>query len=100
MEDWERVVWSDKTKINRLGLDGQQLVWKKVGEGLIKREIQEIVKFSGRNIMVWGCMSWDSVGQLAEVEGRMNGDQYMDILENHLLPIMQEYEIPTEDLIF
>ena len=50
--------------------------------------------------MVWGCMDWEGVGQLAEVEGRMNADQYVEILENHLLPSMEESGIPLEDLIF
>jgi transposase len=100
VEDWKRVIWSDETKINRLGSDGKQWVWKQVGEGLIEREIQGTVKFGGGNIMVWGCMGWDGVGQLAEVEGRMNADQYVDILENNLLPSMEECEIPAEDLIF
>jgi len=33
LEDWKRVVWSDETKINRLGSDGRKWVWKKAGEG-------------------------------------------------------------------
>jgi hypothetical protein len=27
--------------------------------------------------MVWGCMGWNGVGMLAEIEGRMNSAQYM-----------------------
>jgi transposase len=34
VEDWKRVVWSDETKVNRLGSDGKKWVWKKKGEGL------------------------------------------------------------------
>src|SRR3954447_18383408 len=37
VEDWKTVVWSDETKINRLGSDGRRWVWKKVGEGLSDR---------------------------------------------------------------
>jgi transposase len=33
VEDWRRVVWSDETKINRLGSDGRKWVWKRPGEG-------------------------------------------------------------------
>lgn len=100
VEDWARVVWSDETKINRIGSDGKQWMWKKAGEGLIEREVQSTVKHGGGNIMVWGCMGWDGVGRLAEVEGRMNADQYVDILEENLLPSLDEFETPTEDLIF
>lgn len=100
IEDWKRVIWSDETKINRIASDGRQWVWKKAGEGLVEREIQGTVKFGGGNIMVWGCMSWEGIGRLAEIEGKMNAEQYVDILENNLLPTMEESEVSLEDLIF
>ena len=38
----------------------------------------------------WYGVVWVGiVGQLAEVEGRINADQYVDILENHLLFIVE-----------
>ncbi len=100
VEDWKRVIWSDETKINRIGSDGKQWVWKQVGEGLISREVQGTVKFGGGKIMVWGCMGWEGVGQLAEVEGRMDGDQYVAILEDHLVPSIEESGIFEEEAIF
>src|ERR1700722_8048286 len=47
VEDWKKVVWSDETKINRLGSDGRKWVWKKAGEGLSDRLVQGIQKFGG-----------------------------------------------------
>src|SRR5229473_1045625 len=100
VEDWKRVIWSDETKINRIGSDGKQWVWKQVGEGLISREVQGTVKIGGGKIMVWGCMGWEGVGQLVEVEGRMDGDQYVAILEDHLVPSIEESGIFEEEAIF
>ena len=60
VEDWKRVIWSD----------GRQWVRKQKGEGLTEREVQGTVKFGAGNSMVWGCMGWNGVGQLAEIEGR------------------------------
>ncbi len=100
VEDWKRVIWSDETKINRIGSDGRVWVWKQAGEGLINREVQGTVKFGGGNIMVWGCMGWEGVGHLAEVEGRMDANQYVDILEDNLLPSLEESGISMEDVIF
>ena len=40
------------------------------------------------------------MGRLAEVEGKMNAEQYVDILENNLLPSMEESGISLEDVIF
>ena len=44
------------------------------------------MKFGGGNIMVRGCMGCNGVGELAEVEGKMDADWYVEILEDHLLP--------------
>jgi hypothetical protein len=97
VEDWKKVIWSDETKINRIGSDGKQWVWKQVGQGL---KVQGTVKFGGGNIMVWGCMGWDEVGRLAEVEGKMDADQYVSILEDNLLPSLEELEFSAKDVIF
>ena len=100
MEDWKQIIWSDETKINRIGSDGKQWVWKQVGQGLIDHEVQGTVKFGGGNIMVWGCMGWERVGRLAEVEVKMNADQYVSILEDNLLPSMEESGFSAKDVIF
>ena len=56
VEDWKRVIWSDETRINRIGSDGQEYVWKRKKEGLIAREVQGTVKFGGGSLMIWGCI--------------------------------------------
>jgi transposase len=100
IEDWTRVIWSDETKINRIGSDGRKYVWKVAGKALQDKEVQGTVKFGGGSLMVWGCMGWNGVGILAEVEGRMNAGQYVSILEDNLLPTMENSGIPEENIIF
>ena len=100
VDDWKRVLWSDETKINKFGSDGRQWVWKRRGEPLSDRTTQPTVKHGGGNIMVWGCFSYHGVGQLAEVEGRMKADQYISILEDHLLSSAENAGILRADLIF
>jgi hypothetical protein len=73
VEDW-KVVWSDETKINRLGSDGRKWVWKKQGESLSERLVEGTLKFGGGSVMVWGCMTWEGVGYAVKIDGRMNGD--------------------------
>lgn len=100
LEDWKRVIWSDETKINRFGSDGKKYVWKKRQQPLLVREVDSTVKHGGGNIMVWACMGWNGVGIMVEVEGRMNADQYVHILEEGLLESIQNSGIPEEDVIF
>ena len=100
VEDWKRVIWSDETKINKIGSDGKQYVWKKIGELPSDRITQTTVKHGGGNIMVWGCFGWNGVGHLCDIEGRMDKVQYQEILEQHLLSSIEELEIPMDEAIF
>ena len=52
VEDWERVIWSDETKINCLGSDGCKWVWKRPGEGLSDRLVKGTVKFGGGSVII------------------------------------------------
>jgi hypothetical protein len=50
--------------------------------------------------MVWGCIEWNGVGVLSQVEGQMDAEQYVAILEQGLLQIMEDSGIPEGDIIF
>ena len=82
LDDWKRVVWSDETKINRLGSDGCKWAWKKPGEGLSDRLVEGTAKFEGGSIMIWGCMTWEGVGHATKIDGRMDRDLYLQILKD------------------
>ena len=84
MEDWKKVMWSDETKINRLGSDGCKWVWKKPGEGLSDRVVEGTVKFGEGSVMIWACMTWNGVGYATKIDGRMNDDLYLQILKDEL----------------
>jgi hypothetical protein len=52
------------------------------------------------SMMVWGCIEWNGVGVLSEVEEQMDAEQYVAILEQGLLQIMEDSGIPEGDIIF
>ena len=52
VEDWKQVIWSDETKINHIGSDGKRWAWKKAGQDLSNRLVQETVKFGGGSLMM------------------------------------------------
>lgn len=99
-EDWKQVIWSDESKINRLGSDGQKYTWKRAGEPLLDREVIGTKKFGGGNIMVWGCMGWTGVGKMVYVEGKMDAEQYCSILDDGLLGTLEKFQLEVEDIIF
>ena len=101
VDDWKRVIWSDETKINRLGSDGRKWIWKKKGDNrLTDRHVQGTVKFGGGNLMIWGCMSAEGVGYTCRIDYRMDAKVYMDILDDYLLPTIDYYDLEKDNIIF
>ena len=50
--------------------------------------------------MKWGCMTWQVVGYASNIDGRMDGDLYLQILKDELLEILQFYGLNPPDIIF
>ena len=101
VEDWKRVLWSDETKINRIGSDGKVYVWKQRGEPPSDRTTTPTVKHGGgNNLMVWGCMGWNGVGKLIEVQGKMDAVQYCEILDEGVAESFEKLDMPEEEGIF
>lgn len=42
-----------------------------------------MVKFR-ESLMVWGCFSWNGVGTLVPIDGIMNANKYIDIINKNL----------------
>ena len=100
LDDWKKVVWSDETKINRLGSDGRKWVWKKAGEGLSERLVKGTTKFGGGSLMMWGCMFWDGVGYACKIDGRMDGELYTKILQDEFQESLAYYGKDPSSVIF
>lgn len=55
VEDWKRVVFSDETKVNRLGSDGLHWTWIDPDGKLRQRNVIHTYKHGGGSVMIWGC---------------------------------------------
>ena len=42
--------------------------------------------------MVWGCFMKNKLGPLVKLEGRVTATVYIDVLENHLLPFLDDLD--------
>jgi transposase len=100
VEDWKRVIWSDETKINRLGSDGRDYVWKKPGSAITEQHIKGTVKFGGGSLMLWGCMTAQGVGYAARIDGRMDAQLYTEILDDDFIKTLGDYELGVDEIIF
>ncbi|KAK6298276.1 hypothetical protein J4Q44_G00313310 [Coregonus suidteri] len=83
-EEWEKVMWSDETKIELFGLNSTRRVWRKKKDEYNPKNTIPTVKHGGGNIIHWGCFSAKGTGRLHRIEGRMGGAMYREILANNL----------------
>jgi hypothetical protein len=98
--DWKHVVFSDETKVNRFGSDGRSWSWYRDGESLQPRNVLSTSKNQGGKIMVWGCITSEGPGYLADIEGNMDQHLYRRILEGELRDTIAWYGLDEEEMIF
>ena len=91
---WSRVIFSDESRFLIHRSDGRAYVRRMVGEALNANCLQSTVKHGGGGIMVWGCISRKGMGILEKVEGRLDGNGYINILENALIPTRDMLSMP------
>lgn len=84
--DWKNVLWTDESKFELFGSHRRQYCRRKVKERYKPSCIVPTTKHGGGSVMVWGCFSFDGVGQLVKIDGIMKKEQYHNILQRHAIP--------------
>ncbi len=81
---WKSVLWSDESKFDNLVGKHRRRVLRAKEEGdlpVCQRSVQKPA-----SLMVWGCISAYGMGSLHVLEGTMNAERYIKVLEQHMLP--------------
>ena len=90
LRQWRSVIWSDESLFTLFGNDGPTRVWRKDGTRYNIENLSPSVKHGEGGIMIWGCFTAKGFDPLVKVEGKMKYQDYINILENELLPFIQE----------
>lgn len=100
VKDWKRVVYSDESKFNLHGSDGNQWVWRERGKGFDRRYMDAHEKYGGGSVMVWGCMTQFSFERLVRIQGKMDAEKYVSILEDGLLHTLDDHFLLPSNILF
>jgi len=96
---WENVIFSDESKFNLFGPDGYKRSWRFPNSPLQDWHIRSVVKFGGGSVMVWGCITSRGVGKLVFVEGRMDANQFIDVLVSGYGATLEMHKFNLNDVI-
>ena len=55
--------------------------------------MEGIVKFEEESMMMWGCMTWDGVGMACKIDGKMDANLYVQILEDELQQTLVDMDL-------
>ena len=96
VEDFKRVIWSDETKIIRMGSDGLKWTWRKPQHAIQDYHVQGTFKHGGGSLMFWGCMTRIGVGQACKIEGTLDSPLYCEILSDNLLGTADYFQMDRD----
>ena len=85
---WQKVIFSDETRISLLASDKPPLVRRPKNSSLDPKFLRPSFKHPV-SIMIWGCFSWHDLGKIHIIEGTMKNNEYLEILNNNLKPYIQ-----------
>ncbi len=85
---WKSVLWSEESKCDILvGNHGRRVSGLKRRDDLPACYQHSVQKPA--SLMVWGCISAYVMGSFHVLEGTINAESYIKVLEQHMLPYRQ-----------
>lgn len=96
-EHWKAVIFSDESQIV-IGNDQRIYIWRKSDEAWLPDCISPGVN-KKLSVMIWGSMTFNGVGTLCRVNGTINSEKYIQILDEHLWPVIARH-FPNDRYLF
>ena len=82
LEWWKKLFFSDEGLFHTGDLCYRTRVWRHRGQKYCGPNVQQRAR--GKNLMVWGWFSYNEVGRIVEVKGKIDSDAYIQILDETL----------------
>jgi hypothetical protein len=78
-------MFSDERSFSRIGSFGKKYYYHKHQQQQYQpHQVQPKQQGGGKKMMVWGCIGYSGVGDLCWIEGTMDTDTYVDVLNRRV----------------
>ncbi|KAG2214661.1 hypothetical protein INT46_005678 [Mucor plumbeus] len=89
-DQWRQWVFSDETRVNLWGSDGNSYYWSDGGDILPPYQMEPHVEGDGGSVLFWGCITANDPGYGTTVmDGSVDSTIYVDILQTSLLDTLE-----------
>lgn len=87
VQQWHNVIFSDEKKFNLDGPDACHYYWHD-----LRKEPMTMMSrnFGGGSVMVWAAFCYHGKSRLCFITGNMKSRNYIDMLQNDLIPFLNE----------
>ena len=86
VDDWKKVLFTDESKFEIYFNKQRQYVRRQSNEQMLNECIKPRVKHGGGSIQVWGCFSYNGIGNLYKINDTLTKEKYHSILQWHAIP--------------
>lgn len=100
VKDWKRVIWSDECIIPLWQASRDRRIRRTTLEAFHPDCIAPTIKHGGGSLMVWACFRWDKPGPIIVIDGTLDQQKYMKVLEEQLLPLWKQIKRRVRSPIF
>jgi transposase len=92
VEDWSKICWSDECSVKKGMNPNAVWVFRRRGEKerFLPGNVRGHLPGGGASLMIWGCFTNIIKGPLVPIYGRATADTYIQLLETHVVPYMNQ----------
>ena len=85
VDDWKKVMFSDETVVSRVGSFGRQYYYSDAEHMQNQpHQIRRVAQGGGGKMMIWGCLTYNSPGDLSWAPEGMDSELYLRMLRDYV----------------
>lgn len=90
---WRKVIFTDETSFSSV-VAQRRHCWRSWGTRFMRENISERARSGRVSVPLYGWMWYGGPGELVPIQGHLNSEEYVNILETSLSPSVRAYALP------